>query len=334
VVAAAAGRAGVAELCDAAGLEPEALDDPSARLPLSQLACLYEAAARLTGDTAFGLRVGSRVDLRSFGIFGYILLNSATIGQAFSRLARYLALWTEGAGFRVEAEGKSARLSWEYFDGGIGETRHDCEMSLLSAASLGLLRARDWRPREVHLRHAPPGRNTDDHRKLFRAPVHFRMAANALILDKAALDAPMLGADPALGELLAGYADGQLVAKPESLARRARAAIRAALGEGRPSLAVLARRLGISARSLQRKLGEEGVSPRELLRTVRRDMAEEYLRDRRMPIARIAERLGFADATEFQRAFRAWTGMTPGGFRRAAPYFFLVGLAFSVLAYA
>jgi AraC-like DNA-binding protein len=318
VVAAAAGRARAVDLCDAVELEPAALDDPSARLPLSQLAGMYEAAARLTGDDSFGLHVGSRVDPCSFGACGYIAANSATVGQAFSRLPRYLPLWTAGAGFRLEAEGRGARLSWEYFDHSIGETRHDCEMTLSAAAGIGFLGARDWRPREVHLQHAPPRRDAGEHRRLFRAPVHFRMPTSGLVLDKAALDAPIRGADPRLGAMLAAYADRELVAAPESLVGRLRAGLRAAVSDGRPSVSLLARRLGIGPRSLQRRLAEEGTSFRELLGAVRRELALEYLRDRRMPIATIADRLGFADATELQRAFRAWTGLSPGRYRRSA----------------
>jgi AraC-like DNA-binding protein len=316
VVAAAAGRTSVSALCASAGLEPATLADPAARVPISRLVALYEAAARLTGDASFGLGVGSRVDLRSFGLLGYIALNSATVGQALRRIARYFALWTEGARFRWEADGTTARFAWEYRDEAIREARHDCEMSLLAAARLGFRAAPDWRPLEVHVSHAPPRRDTGDQRRAFRAPVHFRMPTNALILDRKALETRIAGGDRALGDLLAGYAEGQLVVAPESLASRARAALQAALGGGRPTLPRLARRMGLSERSLQRKLAEEGVSFRELTGAVRREVAEQHLRDVRLPIARVADALGFATVGEFQRAFRLWTGLTPSGYRR------------------
>jgi AraC-like DNA-binding protein len=316
-VVAAAGRARSTDLCRAVGLEPEALDDPAARVSMHQLVGIYEAAARLTGDPSFGLRVGSLVDLRSFGACGYIALNSASVGQALSRLARYFPLWTDGAGFRLETDGATARLSWEYLEGDIGETRQDCEMSLLAAARVGISRTY-WRPLEVHLRHNPPRRGSADHQRFFGAPVHFRMPTNALILDREALDATIPGADHRLADLLAGFADQQLAERCEGVAHRARAALRAALSDGRPSLSLLARRVGLGTRSLQRRLAEEGVSFRELLTALRREMAEAYLRDPRVPTAQIAYRLGFADATEFQRAFRTWTGLTPGRYRRTA----------------
>jgi AraC-like DNA-binding protein len=317
-VVAATGNARATDLCRAVGLEPEALDDGAARVPMHKLVGIYEAAARLTGDPSFGLRVGSLVDLRSFGACGYIALNSASVGQALSRIARYFPLWTDGAGFRLETEGATARLSWEYLEGDLGETRQDCEMSLLAAARVGISPRCDWRPLEVHLRHSPPRRDSGDHQRFFRAPVHFHMPTNALILDRKALDAAIPGADHRLAELLSGLADQQLAERPESVAHRAGAALRAAMSDGRPSLPLLARRMGLGARSLQRRLAEEGASFRALLGAARREMAEAYLRDPRVPTAQIADRLGFADATEFQRAFRTWTGLTPGRYRRAA----------------
>jgi AraC-like DNA-binding protein len=319
VIAEASPRARSSQLCEAVGLDAWQLSDPSCRIPFKQLVALYEAAAVLTNEPAFGLRVGARTDFRTFDVFGYIIMNSATLEQALNNAVCYFPLWTNGALFRTEREGTAMRLIWEYVDPSIGECRHDCEMTLLSATKIGrLLLGRPHAPREVHFQHPAP-RHSSEHRRLFGTSVHFRMPANQLLFEREALASPLGNADHELCKLLVRYANELLprANRRYSLAERTQMALRRRLLNEKPQLNKVASSMGIGSRTLQRHLKAQGYSFRGLLDNLRQELAQKYLRDQEMDISEIASLLGYAEASEFYRAFRAWTGSTPRQYRRA-----------------
>lgn len=321
VISEASSRVRPGILCEAAEVDLSQLNDPRGRIPLRQLVTLYETAARLTSQQTFGLRVGAKTAFRAFDLFGYIIINSATLEEALKNAVRYFPLWTNGAAFRMERDGLAVRFIWEYADPNIAECRHDCEMTLLTASKIcRLLRVHDLRPREVHFQHSAPN-DTADHRRLFGTSVFFRMPANQLIFDTAALACLVTNADRDLYDVLIRYAKGMLVGPSPrlSLTDRVRAALGRSLLSGDVRLTTLARSMGMSSRTLQRKVNEQGSSFRGLVGKLRRELAEQYLKDSEMGISEIAYRLGYAQPSEFHRAFRRWKGTTPTRYRRVDP---------------
>ncbi len=112
-IARAAASLGVAEhsLFEVSGLSPEVLIDPDHRIPFSTLVLLYEQAALLTGDDAFGLHVGESVDPKAFDVLGYSVINSPTFGAGLDRMVRYNSLWTNGSAFTVEISPAGTRIT-------------------------------------------------------------------------------------------------------------------------------------------------------------------------------------------------------------------------------
>ena len=315
LIAAAPSRINSRKLCEAVGLDASRLNDPNGRLPMRQLIALYETAARMTNDAAFGLHVGMRTSLRAFGVLGYVVMNSATVGLAFERMVRYLPIWTDGASFSLCCEGSAVRLIWQYMDPGSAECRHDCEMTLLTAIKVSQFSG-GIQPREVHFQHSRP-KNDSEPRRLFRAPVHFHMGANEAIFDRSALSTRVRHADPDLCDLLIGNAEVMLAAAPSKLdlVDRVRRAVRRSVSDGEMGLVPVSRAMGIGGRTLQRKLKACGTSFRGLLTEVRRALAEQHLRDPDMSIAEIADRLGYSHPSEFHRAFRSSNGIAPTQYR-------------------
>jgi AraC-like DNA-binding protein len=314
-IAAASPRVTAQELCEAVELDVQRLDDPHGRLPMSQLIALYEVAARMTKDSAFGLHVAVGTALQAFGVLGYILMNSATVGLALERLVRYLPIWTDGASFTLQREGRLVHLIWQYAATSGTESRHDCEMTLLSAVKLSQLSTLA-QPSEVRFQHSSP-KNVSEHRRLFRAPVYFHTPRNELIFEISALNAPMKNVDPDLCDLLIGMAEEMLAvasSKSDSV-ERIRLAVKQSLGMGDTRLKSVSRTVGMSARALQRKLQEHGTSLRALLSEVRQQRAEQTLRDPQISVAEIAYLLGYSHPSEFHRAFRGWTGNSPRQYR-------------------
>lgn len=315
--AAASRGVGAEELYGAVNLDPALLGDPDNRIPFSQFTALYENAARLTGDDAFGLHVGETSTPELFDVLGYVIINSPTLGEALNRLVRYHTIWTDGALFRLRVEGPRACLTYEYVEGEGGERRHDSEMTFSIAVSFARrVTGVDWAPLEVSFRHPqPPG--TDEHRRIFRAPVRFNRPSNELVMDSSLLGLPLTKADPGLCDILDRQAQELLAKVPhqDSLARQVRGLLAEALKAGDPRLETLSQRLGLSARTLQRRLREEGTSHQDLLDEVRRELSRRYLQEPELAICEVAYLLGFSEPSAFHRAFRRWTGLTPKAFR-------------------
>ncbi|CAN96524.1 transcriptional regulator, AraC family [Sorangium cellulosum So ce56] len=319
VLRAVEGCVPVRAVCSDVGLDVTRATEPDARVPYHQLADLYEAAARWTGDPWFGLHVGANVDARRFDLLGYLALTTATLEQAFEVLARYLPLWTTSAGFQIERSRTTIEVAWAYADPTAPLRRHDCEMSMMAAVNVGgQLHAGRWRPREVHFRHGPPA-DTSEHARLLRAPVRFGMPRNLIVCDAASGATPIASADPVLHELLRDLAERRLAGRAvqPSILDDIVAAIVKLLPTGDVQLPRVARTLGLGARTLQRRLIASGATFRSLLATVRRDRAMHALVHSDLPIGEIATRLGYGSLSEFHRAFRSWVGVGPAAYRRA-----------------
>src|SRR5215510_4999002 len=183
-------------LYQAVGLNPSLLHDPDSRIPFSQLVDLYEKASQLSRDAYFGLHLGETVNPKAFDLVGYIALNSPTLAEAFSRVARYHSIWTDGAAFTSDFASPVASLVYKYVDHSIKNHRHDSEMTFATVTSLCRnLTAQDWNPVAVEFQHERPN-DVSEHQRLFRCPVAFGKRVNQLFFAVSTLDLPVIKADP------------------------------------------------------------------------------------------------------------------------------------------
>lgn len=307
-------------LCAAAGLDPSVLEDADNELPFALLLELAECGARLTGDDAFGLRVGQRADARAYGLLGYVTINRRTFGEALGAVIRYQRIRTKAVEFTLDVAGADAHLAYHYRACGVAPRgrRQESEEMLSTMTRVGRgLTGVEWAPREVHFEHEEPA-DTGEHARIFRAPVRFRRPLTKLIFDASVLDLPLVGADPALGSLLERQAE-ELLAGSQSrgdFAGRVREVIREGLPGGEARVDAVCRRLGVSPRTLQRRLRGEGTTFQDLLEETQRALAEFYLRKPDVAICEVSYLTGFSQPSAFHRAFRRWTGLTPREFRR------------------
>ena len=300
------------------GLKPTILNDPDARIPFAQIVALYEHAAALTGDDAFGLHIGEHVDPTVFDVLGYSVINSPTFGAALDRVVRYNFIWTNGSCFTVEGSDGHTKISYIYLDESLHEHRHDAEMTLAALAVLGRrFTDVDWSPGEIRFQHQKPS-DTFEHERIFQCPILFGASTNDLIFDSSYLKLAIVKADANLCALLDRHANELLARYPreDSLVERVRALLKDELNGGDASLEFCAARLGMSARTLQRRLRALGTSHHELLDEMRRELAVRYLREPGIAVCEVAYLLGFSESSAFHRAFKRWTGATPNEFRR------------------
>ncbi|HEY5923578.1 MAG TPA: AraC family transcriptional regulator [Kofleriaceae bacterium] len=301
------------------GLGPDQLAVPGARVPFAALVALYEEAARQSGDEAFGLRVGAATHPGMFDVLGHVTMSCANLREAFATIVRYLRVLQEGAVIAVAEDGAVARASYAIVDRDVGPHRHEVEATLgiilrFLEATLG-----DFTPAHVHFVHAAP-RDPSVHAETFRAPVAFGCAANELAFAAALLERPMPRADAALKAILERHILEMLAKMPArgDLVEDVRGCVARMLEHGEPPIDKVARTLAMSGRTLQRRLREHGATFAELLDEVRKDLALRYLADARHETADAAFLLGYSELSTFHRAFRRWTGMSPGEWRRQA----------------
>ena len=318
VKAAAAHGVKPERLYDAVDLDSSVLLDPDNRIPFARLVALYEKAADLTGDNNFGLHLGESVNVSAFDVVGYSALNSPTLGAAFARVARYHSIWTDGALFTLEPTNDTSAIVYSYVDTTIQEHRQDSEMTFATVTALCRnVATPDFAPTAVDFQHQAPA-DTSEHLRLFRCPVQFAAPANKLSFPSSFLSLPIAKADASLCALLDRHAEELLEKFPprDSLTGQVRSIIASEFRGGDPSLEHVADRLGLTPRTLQRKLQELGTSHNELLDQMRRQLAMRYLREDQMAICEVAYLLGFSESSSFHRAFKRWTGVTPKEFRK------------------
>jgi AraC-like DNA-binding protein len=317
-VVAAAVSAGVGRdaLFAAAGLEP------AAPLAYPELCRLYEKAALLTGDGAFGLHVGERTEPSMYGLLGYAAAHSATLGEALDHLVAFQQVWSDAVAFVRAEEADRLRLIYAARRPVPPEARrHESEQMMSAVLTFArLTTGAEVRPLLVRLEHARPD-DTGEHRRVFRCRTVFAAPTTELVLARADLSRPLAQADLTLGALIRRQAASDLARRTDRaplVEEAARVVERMlAAGEG-PRLAEAARSLGLGPRTLQRRLADSGASWRSVVEEVRMAKAAALLADGRRSLAEVAFRTGYADASAFHRAFRRRLGTTPREHRLTA----------------
>jgi AraC-like DNA-binding protein len=300
----------VADILARIGVTPEQLEF-DVRIPASSLDQVWEDAAIAARDPCLGLRFAEEAKIGAFDALDYGFNLSRTLGGAVDRYARFYRV----LGDHLALE-RSVRGSATVFR----RVRQMAPQQAEAYFAVLVVRARALTgtrvaPLEVRFSHPGP-RDAAPHEALFLAPVRFGCGASELILSNEDLALPGRAPNPGLSSVLDRYMR-QIVGrlpKDESFRERARAAIAAQLQDNcgqRPSLETTARQLHMSPRSLQRRLREQGTSHSELMQSVRIDIAERLVFDRKLSITEIAFLLGFEDLSGFRRAYKRWTGRAP-----------------------
>lgn len=301
-----------------AGLPPDLPE--TARLPHDMVSAIWLAALRLTGDAHLGLHVGEQVRPGSFDALGQLLMTCATLGEAAEQADRFAALVGGGGRFAARKDAGGVRLLYLPFDPDWPCRRQRVEAVL--AATLTFTRwlsGTEIVPRAVRFRHDAPD-TLGEYRRIFGMLPDFNAEDDSLLLGPDTLSLPVRQANPGLKAVLSGYVQAELARLNDDDPLRGRLAdcLRAALAAGQaPSIETAADALGLTPRTLQRRLAERDTSFQAEMNTLRAALAKDLLRDPAQALSSIAARLGFADVANFHRAFKSWTGMTPSQWREA-----------------
>ncbi|MCJ8507123.1 AraC family transcriptional regulator [Rhizobium lemnae] len=289
------------------------LSDSYALIPLHHFVAFLEEAAAATGDEAFGAKVGAHLKPADIGPMGILFSVSQTIQIALRRIARLANSLQGGTNSGVMEQDGTLTWSYALTDRTIWPRRQDAEYSM--AATCELVRScfrATLNPLEVHLEHERPA-NIEPLKRIFRAPIRFSQSSNRLIFDAEDTGRIYRNEDKFLVATLERHI-GDLIQemKPdEALSAKVASLIQLYLGRRPVTTTFLAQELGMSLRTLQRRLDGEGTSVRALMRQHRSELAAGLLERPDTLAANVALALGYADGAAFSRAFKDWTGRSP-----------------------
>lgn len=319
-VAAAVDDAGAREgLLRSVGVEPGPDVDSSGMLTDVDYYAFFERAAAADSDpSSLPLRVGASMRCDEYGAFGLAWKSALDLRGSYRRAERYARVLTSVSTYEVEPTGQGAYMHLRRDgDRGVLGLRLSNEASLASVAAISRqVSTQPFAPLAVFFRHEGPesGAGHEDH---FGCPVHFDSDRDALLVSEASLRAPNRLGDATIARFFDSHLEAALtdLETDESLDRRVRGEVAHALSEGVPSVSDVARELGMSARTLQRRLAEEGHSFQSLVDESRRQLAERLLRGTDFSLVEVAYMTGYSEQSAFTRAFRRWAGQTPRSYR-------------------
>jgi AraC-like DNA-binding protein len=301
------------------GLDPRALTDPGEHISCQQVAAMFEYCSQLFDDPLFGLHLAASQDADIFGCVTAVCRAAPTMRAVMQCLVHYIPVThsPEALLDLVEHDGM-AELRWAVRSNVGFNDQANYQAMLLVLKLLHTISSGRFRPSWVQLSVDASTHDLIEIESLVKATVHLRAETNIIAFSGSILDLPVLTADRLIYRLLGGYLARLRIVNRADMVDRVRSYVRGALPAGNCSVERCSEKLGLSARTLQARLAAHALCFTDLVEEQREQLARIYLSQTPMPIAEVAERLGYAEQTSFGRAFKRWTSLPPKAFRKAS----------------
>jgi len=299
-----------------AGLDRTKLGDGTARYRLDEMTKLWTAVVQETGDPCFGVDVGKHWNSTTFHALGFAWLASYTLKDALQRFTRYTRIVNNSLSAKIETHGPNLHL--------VIESSEDKSLIHTAARDAGLtavitmcrmLCGEDFSPVEIQLvRDRPPCYKELE--KFVASPIEYSTEQDQILFDRIAADKRLPTGNSELIKVNEELAMKYLTTVDgASIVMQVKAKLIKMMPQGQVSEDIIAVELNLSLRTLQRKLREEKNSYSHIYKSIRQEMAGEYIQDSQMSMIEIAYLLGFSEQANFTRAFRRWYGTSPSAAR-------------------
>jgi AraC-like DNA-binding protein len=301
----------------AAGVPTELSTDPMSRLPTETVTRLYRACVEVTNNPYFGLSVARFIQISTLHALGYALAASATLMDYCKRLERYFHLASEVAKVSLSEADGEVFLRFDLLVEVSGETE-DAFMGFL-VLTMRLLYRPGFNPKRVEFHRPMPREGAEPYDKLFRAPVSFAHPHCQLVFDRNDMIVALPGSCPELAQMNDNIAIDYLARLDKNdVVTGVTKKIIDLLPDGDCDRDKVASALGMSPSTLQLKLQQHGTSFQQLFDDTRKELSCSYLHQPKRSVTEITFMLGFANTSNFTRAFKRWTGKSPTEFRGQA----------------
>ncbi len=305
------------------GVDPDAAIDPKQMVPDTDYYALCERVAREDPHGAsVPIRVGSSMRCDDYGAFGLAWKSAIDLRGSYQRSERYARVLTSVSTYQcVEEHGRFFMTLNRAGARHLG-MRLSNEQTIVAVTQISREVSKEpFSPDAVYFKHSGPD-DLSAHENYFGCPVHYDADRDAIEVSKDHLLAPNKLGDPSISAFFDTHMDREIAELPEEqeLDGRVRNLVSRALSEGVPNVADVAARLGLSGRTLQRRLAAQGHAFQDLVDEARQELAVRLLRRTDYALAEVAFLTGFAEQSAFTRAFKRWRGETPANFRRAVQH--------------
>jgi AraC-like DNA-binding protein len=311
----AAEKISVPMLLRRAGLPANLFEQEKIYVTTAQVFAIWRTVAEMSSDPGFGLKLGTELRFeRSHPVF-IAGICSRTFGDALQRLARYKQLTCPE---EIRVHRKAEEASVEFFFIEAKESQPDIMVDLgLSWILCVGQRGSDGEITPLRLELTRPVKHRALLERHFGCRVRFNSDRNALVFRSSDLDRPFVTHNEELVQIIGTQLDAELKAENSSvnIGQQVKGALTRSLAGKRPTLQGVAQELGLSTRTLQRRLTDSGFTFQQLVQETRRELARHHLKQRVVELPEVAFLLGFEDVNSFFRAFQMWNGTSPGEWR-------------------
>jgi AraC-like DNA-binding protein len=303
----------------ATDLTPQMIADPEARVSPAQFCVAWAEALRLSGDPALALTIAESIPQGAFGIVEYVCRSAPTLREGLAQWVRYLGILDDAVEVALVEEKENVALRVTVESEAPAPASHELCFALVLINARQMTKTR-LTPIAVRFSHSIPQKQIARYREFFQTKVEIGAKRTELVFSKNDIDSKLTTADANLLAILLPTADEKRkhTVKDPPLTDQVKRALSHALSSDDAQLSGVAKRLGMTSRSLQRRLQDEGVSFQALRDDTRRMLADRYLSEN-LSLAEISFLLGFSEPSAFFRAFKRWTGLTPIERRSSLP---------------
>ncbi len=293
--------------------------DEDSFLSFRNMIALLEDTVTALDCPDFGLRLAEYQGMGILGPISVIARSSSTVGEALENISNYLHLHCSALTTKhiIQTKGteRTVRLEYNVQGNGIDYSVQCFELGLANAMQvIKLLCGSEFKPISAHFMHSRLGEEAA-YQNVFDCPVKFNQDWCGFVLPESAFSTSLSSEDEQTCKLARHYLDSQPSPFSNSVSDEVRKLIRGLLPTGQCSSEAIASHLSVHKRTLQRKLAQESTTYEQILADERQIIARKYLKDPNLKLSQISGLLGYSEQATFNRACRAWFGVTPRNYR-------------------
>lgn len=292
-------------------------ENPEARIRFSSFNQVWAALIKTSDNPCVGLKIAEFWHPSYMHVLGYAWLASNSLREALNRFVRYSRIVSDAGGFETQADSETFSLIFdsefshvhlpEAIDATMAMVVHMCRLNC----------GNDFKPLSVNFIHPEPD-CSEQFFEYFKPDIHFDETSNRILFSVEEIDTQSPGSNPHLASLNEKVITKYLLRiDKEDIINRVKVCITDMLQSGNVASDAVAKNLGLSERTLQRRLKEEGTTFLTLKDDVRKNLSLDYIRNTKIEMTEIAFLLGYSEQSAFSRSFKRMTGMSPGEARGA-----------------
>ncbi|MFZ6001925.1 MAG: AraC family transcriptional regulator [Bacteroidota bacterium] len=308
-------------MCEELGVNPADIYQSDIHVSFEVAYKAWDVAVKATGDSQLGLHIGEHTNASILGLVGYLMQSCPNLLEAYKSVCNFSSVASDMFTYSLTNDGNTTLLTYSACEpwqkASPQSSRHGTEQAM--AATLNVFHSlcgKKLHPQKVLLTYSRP-KNSTEYDRVFNCPIQWKAPANALVFLQTDLLTPVVSYDESMMGIFCELIKQRFEKlKSESFVNQVKREIMTTFKGQLPSIDSMAARLNMTVRSLQRKLADENVSYRQVCHELGKDFAATLLSNREVKVAEVAAALGYSDAQAFQKAFKVWTGKTPGQFRQ------------------